>query len=252
MALRDNLISCYEFESGALETDAVVASGNTLTNTNGVTSVSGLVGNAASFVAASSMQLSHVDNAGLSVPATPFAVGVWAKFTAMPGFNLTQTIAAKFENTAGNNAWIFDVTDVSGSGNFEVRFLIRNNADSANLQAVKMIALSSGTWYWLWGQFDTSGGTIGVAVNNSALTTNASGDAGPPDDGAPIRMGTLFGIRYFDGLLDQFLLYKGGLPSSGERTQLYNAGAGLSYAAMAPASSVIPQIMNSYRQRRAA
>lgn len=224
--LSTNLISMWQLDN---VNDAVVASANNLTNNNTVTFVSGLVGNCANMVAASSQSLSIADNASISVGGgVGFAIGVWANFATLPTSGGTMQLAGKFENTAGNRAWILDVSENAGS--YDVRMLVRDSADASNAQAVKNVALTTGTWHLFWGQWNAGDALIGISVDNSALTTTALA-GGSNDDGSPLRFGTLAGTsRFLNGKEDQIMFYKGStIPTAGDRTAIYNSGLALSY-----------------------
>src|SRR3954464_8446679 len=71
--------------------------GNTLTNGNTVTFTSGKIGNAATFVAASSQRLSHAANAALRTGDIDFTIPAWAKFASQPA---NPIVVGKDDNTS--------------------------------------------------------------------------------------------------------------------------------------------------------
>jgi hypothetical protein len=94
-------------------------------------------------------------------------------------------------------------------------------------------APSLATWYQIICWHDAAANQIGISVNDGSANT-ASHTTGVFDSTAPFRIGAQGGGApstgsYWDGLLSKCRFWKRVL-TSGERTQLYNAGAGLAYA----------------------
>ena len=86
--------------------------------------------------------------------------------------------------------------------------------------------LSSNTWYYVVAWHDSVGNQVGISVNDSVPDT-AAFTFGSFDDVGTFAIGKE-SVNYFGGTIDEVGFWKRTL-TSGERTQLYNAGAGLAY-----------------------
>jgi hypothetical protein len=224
--LKTNLISFWEFESGALVTDAVVSSANDLTNNNVVLSLGtapAKVGNYAALVGVSSQYLSHTDNASLSVDGTDFSLQAW-----IYGDSFGRGFLAKDSGGFGNVEFSLDVEFVSGQ---EVVATIGKSGGGTlvSVTASNFGALSTGTWYHTVLTFNNISKAAVLYVNTTSNTATGSGNV--PASSSEFWIGRDSGQGFWDGRMDQVGLWKKVLSSS-EVSQLYNGGAGLSYAAM--------------------
>jgi len=218
-ALSSTFLYWYDFESGSLTTDAT-GNGNTLTNNNTVTSISGKVGNAAQFDDASAQYFSINDNANFSLGGTDAYWCYWVKLFSKD--LLGKTFIAKDEGSSareyfqkyfeGSDRFVFDTwTGASGAGNVR---LTLNNFGSPLIN----------NWYFL--QFWLDGTNMYGCVNNSTVDQVSAPGAGW-DGTTEVLFGSLIRIDqwYMDGQMDSFGFSKT-IPSSGDRMWLYNAGAG--------------------------
>lgn len=200
-------------EASGNRADSVGA--NTLTDTNTVTSNTGLVyANAAEFLAANNEHLTINDNAALSVGGVNFAIAFWA-YKAATG---TKVLLAKDYTTAyqifqsDTNTIHFQTT----SSNLPV------SADGFTLNA----------WHFVFASYSTTGHTHSISCDNGALTT-ATRDSGPTDNAAAFTLGSQNGSLYFTGRIGPVMMWKAYIPTADDITWLYNAGAGRTLAEMA-------------------
>lgn len=92
------------------------------------------------------------------------------------------------------------------------------------------------------GTLDAAGDTANIQVNNGTPDSAATSGTAPNTSAAEFRIGAreYAGFEgYFDGLIDQVGIWKRVLTAQ-ERTDLYNAGAGLSYADMSGGAAATP------------
>jgi hypothetical protein len=218
MAITDNLVAFWELEE-ASGTRADALGVSTLTSNNAVGSTTGKVGQAATFVAASSQSLSHADSATLSMPAgTSFTIQTWVNLTDVSG---TYIVIAKGNVSAPMEYGLY--FDATPHLNFRV-------ADGTHLDTVTWSGTpTSATWYHIIAWYDNGGASIGLAVNAGSADTGSS--TGSHDTTETFFLGDDGASRFMNGTIDQVGIWTRVL-TSGERTTLYNGGAGLSYAAM--------------------
>jgi hypothetical protein len=120
----------------------------------------------------------------------------------------------------------FYVNAGSGAGNNNLRFVINNFR-----VATSATELSTGTWYFVVGWRDSANLEIRISINDGAY------DSGVDDpittDGNPFVIGAYHdGTVPFNGRMAYVGYWKRVLTAD-ERTWLYNAGAGRTYAAVA-------------------
>jgi hypothetical protein len=161
----------YDFESGALTTDAT-GNGNTLTNNNTVTSISGKVGNAAQFLQGSAQYLSIADNASYSIGGTNAYWCYWAKifskdnngkvFIAKDDTGSLREYFQKFN--CGSDRFVFDTWTATGdTGN------VRLSLDTFGSPLIN-------TWYFL--QFWLDGTNMYGSVNDGTVDQISAPGAG--------------------------------------------------------------------------
>lgn len=223
MALKDNLISVW-CEAASPVTDEFGS--NTLTNNNGVTTTSGKVGTAGSFVPASSQYLSHANNSDLATGDIDFTLAAWVQ------------IATKNDRSDFVFKGFFDASAVEFEFGYDAvindRFWLR--IFSADLSITNQVLAnnlgspSTNTWYYVVAWHDSVNDLIGIQVNNgtadtAGTTTAPTANAGTWAVGRFIDVAT----RYMDGLLNQVAFWKRVVGST-DKTALYNGGAGLPFA----------------------
>jgi hypothetical protein len=212
--LLDSLISHWRLEE-ASGTRFDAHGANDLTENNTVASAVGKLGNAASFIAANQESLSIADNPSLSMGDIDFTIAGWVYLTTLDFTGLVG------KWTAGTVEYLvyYDGTNLR----FYVSANGTTNANLANSQVI-----SAATWYFFVAWHDSVANSINITVNNNtpASLTHSSGVF---NGTAPFYLGfNQEGLTWLNGRLDSVSVWKRVLTSA-ERTQLYNAGAGLDY-----------------------
>lgn len=197
---------------------------NHLTDNNTVTSTTGVVGTSAQFTKANSEYLSIADNAALSAGDTDFTIQFWIKGDTLASF----PVAAGKGWTGGASAtseWVvYYATNIN-----RWRFDMANGAVSGGTTANNAGAASTGTWYCVHVWHDSIADETGIAVNAGTPDTTSWPFGGLLDGAADFTLGGVPGSGFWDGSLDQVGFWRKVL-TSGERTWLYNGGAGRTYS----------------------
>jgi hypothetical protein len=220
MALTDNLVAFWELEEASgNRTDAVASI--VLTDVNTVTSAAGIVGTAASFNQVSAESLTVADNAALSMGNIDFTIQAWVRFIDVAS---THVVICK-------GAAVNSTLEYALYGDSSPDLVFRIDDGSATLPTVRKTNISDSTWYHVIAYHDSVNNLIGIIVNDGTPATTAT-SIGSQDTAQVFTIGDDGNSRWHHGLIDQVGIWKRVL-SAGEITQLYNAGSGLSYAAMA-------------------
>lgn len=234
MSLLTDLQAFWELEE-ASGSRADAHSTNTLSDVNTVTQAAGKVGNAAQFTAVNSEHLSIADNAALSTGDIDFTIAAWV-YMDSKGTGFTANVIASKYGAGGqgvDHEWNLAFT---GTTTDRFQFAVRPNAGTLGTVAADSLGSpSTATWYYVIGWHDSVANTISIQVNNGTVDSQAY-SLGTIDGTAAFEIGDASGGlgAPFDGRIDQVGFWKRVLTSQ-ERTDLYNGGAGLSYAAMSPA-----------------
>lgn len=212
-SLLTNLVGWYTLEEAS--GNRVEASGRcALVPTNSPTNATGLIGNAASFTAASSqyIQLPFI----LTPISTTRSFSLWIK--------PTSTALA-----SGRRGILSDGTGADPNVNFQIELgnptagkigLYQNGNSSAQWGT----ALTAGNWYHLVAIMTSTSGTL--YVNGTSVVSLGSSSEG--GNAGLIWLGLGYNA-YYDGLIDEFGMWTRALTTA-EIALLYNNGAGLTYA----------------------
>jgi hypothetical protein len=205
---------------------------NDLTDNNTVGSATGKISNAADFEAANSEYLSIADasQTGLDF-TTAFTISAWINLESEPaGANYFRIVSKGNTGAAENKQYALLV------GNSDTLALQVSEDGTAFTLVDTAFAPSLSAWYhivvtWDGGQnkatfyvngvqqgADKAPGVTDIPNGNRAFHIGASDDAGTPS-------------QFFDGLIDEVAIYSRAL-HYGEILDLYNAGAGIPYAAI--------------------
>lgn len=197
---------------------------NHLTDNNTVTQAAGKVANAAQFTNANSEYLSVVDNPSLSMGDIAFSTACWVYLDSK-----TARRAFICKSTGSIDATTEYRLDYSNSNN-RFRFCVGNGTLSAVVNDTVFGSPALATWYFLVAWHDPVGDTINLQTNNGTVNS-AAYTGGSYDSGAPLHIGRRDATvnDYMDGRIDEAAIAKR-LWTAGERTFLYNAGAGRSWA----------------------
>ncbi len=218
MALTDNLVSYWKLDE-ASGTREDIHGANDLTDNSAVGAAAGKINDGASFDGTS--WLSHTSNSDLQIGDVSFAFSCWVK---MADKSATRAVLGKsgspeeylIEYTAGGGdrfqGWVY---------NGDYRTVVGNNLGSP----------STGVWYHIVMMYDASTDVLSLIINDGTADTRAATTPGPTSDTATFHIGSYDDVpsNPMNGIIDEVGFWKGRVLTSGEITQLYNGGAGLSY-----------------------
>lgn len=220
-ALLTNLISFWSLEEASGQRNDSRGT-NHLSDNASVGQTTGKVGNAAQFVGASSQYLDVADNASLSVAGTSFSFAFWTNLVSP---TTAQYMIAKW-GIAGTTEFRI-TTDAALSGKLRITLVSSGGTETTLLSGS---ALSGSIWYFIVCWLDTTAQTINIQINNGAVASTAyTNDV--RDGTSKLTFGRNEGgaTQHANGALDQAGFWKRVLTTD-ERTWLYNAGNGRSYA----------------------
>lgn len=203
--------------------------GLTLSDPLNTTSTTGLVyPQVAQFVAANTNVLFRNDEALLEMGNIDFEVLAWVKLASKPATDMS--IVSKGNSPDES----YMVTWDHGFDNFRIQaFTGAGQAGPQSAHASTFGSPSLSTWYFLDAVYASGAGQLSISVNNGGFDANGGGGGGAYVENAEFDIGltSSVGTSWFDGDIGPVLIWKRNLTSA-ERTFLYNAGAGQTYAAM--------------------
>ena len=193
---------------------------------NGVSIVTGKVGNAGDFDGGTDYvtfgyvpAFSFTDGAGND---TPFSISLWFKSD-----NVTSNKGLITKSQVGSTEWQLIIK--GSTSDILFRLL---DATGGFIDRTSSTTLSTATWYHLVVVYDASETNTGLDIYlDSSLdngVTGGSGYVGMTDKTDPIDLGTWSRANYYDGIIDEVMIYKRELGTL-EIKQLYNSGNGLLY-----------------------
>ena len=196
-----------------------------LLNNGTVTSATGKLGNAADFELADSDYLSRVDTAALSMgPEVDFSFFAWVQMESKTANIMAIVSKSATSGAASNYEWAAYYENTAD----RLVFAVSNGTTTGSQAATSLGSPSTGVMYFLGCWHDAVNNTLNIQINNGPVDT-VGFSAGSWDSTHPFQIGLAFGtVRYWDGLIDSVSLFKRVL-SPGERTHIYNGGAGLDY-----------------------
>jgi hypothetical protein len=235
MPLTDSLIAFWELEESSGTRQDAHSNNYDLTETGGtISSAAGVIGstNAALFVTADANTLDAGDNADFSTGAeVSWEILAWVYPTAIGD---THCIVQKGDDIGAGSTteWALSV----GSGGNPAAWV---SDGSTRTFKVHSSTISNNTWAMLSAYYDASTNTLGIAINAGTPETDTTHTTGGWNSTYSVRVGGEQVSRYFTGRIDQVGFWKRVL-TSGERTELYNSGAGMTYAAMSSGGGATP------------
>jgi hypothetical protein len=215
-SLLTGLVAYWKLDEAAGNASDSSGNGNTLTNSNVVTYVPGLIGNAANFVGASSQQLITFTTLGLGV-TTKYSTSQWY-FRSATTNAVSSCFAIANANMTGN-IWFTD-------GNLY-------NYIGSNANFGKVALGGSGSWTHIVNVYDGTQATnalkLLVYVNGVAQGLSFTGTIPasftPP---AEYQMGWNPSTAFATGLIDESGIWSRAITPA-EVAVLYNGGAGKTY-----------------------
>lgn len=219
--LLTSLISYWTLdEASGTRVDSVTASGNDLTDNNTVTQNPGIISNAAQFTAANLESLSKASNASLQTGDIDFTLAGWV-YRDSHGF---QQPFGKRQN--GTNREYF--VDTTGGSPGVLRFQVSPDGVTASgIVTSTLPTLSLSTWYFVVAWHDSVANTLNIQVNDGTVYS-ASYSSGVYVGTSQFAIGVAESGNYWNGRVDEVGFWKRVLTAT-ERTNLYNAGAGVTY-----------------------
>lgn len=197
----------------------------TVTDTNTVGSTTGLVyGTAADFVAANSERLLRADDTLLRMGDINWWFAIWFYLGNVTG---TKTLFGKWNSNAFDYIVFMNGSTLTG---------IIGNGAAGQVATPTVAGLSASTWYLAVGWHDATANTFNLQVNDGTVSS-ASESAAPNSNTTQFNIGAnasgAGATNYHQGRIGPLMLGKNYVPTSGDRTSLYNSGAGLTLAQMA-------------------
>lgn len=194
-------------------------SGLTLTDHNTVGSTTGVLGNAAQFVAANNEYLSVADNAALSIGGGDFTIAIWARRTS--GGSSYQTVMGK-DGFPSPREWAlyFKFADTE-----EFRLILFNSGDGS-VGEVSSAALSLSTWYRC--VVTRAGSDLKMYINGGTPTTATVTGTPRSSSSADFTVAAPSSAGGYNGDADEPLIIKRAW-SAAEIAEDYNSGAGVEY-----------------------
>lgn len=191
-----------------------------LADTNGIVSITGIRGQAASFVQTNSQFLS-VFNTSVLATTGNFTVSTWVMFDTR---GVAQTIASINDNINTDRSWALDVTAANSAA-----FYVSTGGGFSSVTASSFGAINTSTWYNIIGWY-SQGSHIGISINlsvNTAPFTAAIKTASTQFCVGAANTAGSFPIR---GRVDEVGYWKKIL-SSANRADIYGNGTGNTYSA---------------------
>lgn len=227
MSLLDNLVSYWSLDE-ASGTRVDSHGSNNLTDNNTVGSTTGVVSNAASFVAANSEYLSHASNTDLQTGDIDFTLAAWAKLNTKGAY---ETVVSKDQYDTSREYLVY--YDFPAD---RFALLVSSGGSSASqttLLAQSFGSVPTGTWCFIVICHDSINNALKICVNDgtvdsAAWTTGVYSGSAPFQIGASDDFGTP-GSNPLNGEVDEVGFWKRVL-TAGEITWLYNSGSGRSYS----------------------
>lgn len=210
--LRQRLAGCWRMEEAAGTRYDLSGRNNNLTSNNSVGEVPGLVGNCATFTAASSQYLSIADNATLHTASSSFEVATLVYLTSSVNF---APLVCK-GNDAGTD---FEFYLFMQTGTDKPRWQIKGSGGSS-VSVTNGAAITLNAWHLVDAWLDTANAVIGLQVDGGTIYTVAA-PLPTANTTQPLTLGHYAdGLIYLDGRLDETQLWIGRVLTTGERASL--------------------------------
>lgn len=221
MGLTDGLVSYWRLEEASgVRVDQVGT--NDLTDNASVGQAAGKIGQAAAFARASSQFLSRASNASL-VMSSDFTIASWVYLTGVPAAGLEYSIVTKDSGAVAE--YLFEC-NYSSAAFWRMVIWAGGVAKVRESSSAPVAA----TWTFVVGWYDSAAQTVNIQVNDGTVDSAATGAAALTTGTGTFEIGGRNGVpaAYHDGRVDETGLWNRVL-TAGERTMLYNGGAGITY-----------------------
>lgn len=216
MALNIDVKSYYSFENSLVD---ATGRGNDLTGRNSPTYTTGIQGNALALDGLN-QDAARADTADLSIGARDFEFGIWIFPTSVSG---TQFIICK-DNGGAAREYV-----IRRNGTKVESYAWSGGVLSSVIQ--NTTTLSINTWYWLNWYFTSATKKMALRVNDANEISTTLNTTAIDDAGAPFCIGSFNQSgNQWAGRFDELYVRGGSNLITGERTDMYNGGAGRDYA----------------------
>lgn len=227
MPLLTNLKGCWELEAASGTRNDATANANNLTDNNTVTQSTGKVGNAAQFASVNSEYLSRASNSTLVTGDIDCAGAAWFYLTVQ----VVPSTAYPVIMTKGD-APDYEYQLFINSNNIGEASLYVEGSGGTSHQLDLLAYTNENVWHCIFWWHDSVNNLLGLQLDNGTPVT-FSWTTGLKSTTNQFRIGAdTAGAFGWDGLIDQVCFWQNYVPTSGERTQYYNSGNGLTYAQM--------------------
>jgi hypothetical protein len=197
---------------------------NTLTQFGTISSVPGVVDTAREFEASNLEYFEIANNASLSTGDIKFCFAGWIYLTSKT-LTINKSFVAKFGNTGNIREYQFFYNGTTDRFSFIVS---PDGTLNTTVAADTLGSPSTGQWYFFYVEHNPDTNLIGISINNGTLDT-AAHSTGVAVNLAPFCLGRNQNGAYANAYLNSITYWKNRLLTPGERTQLYNGGAGLKF-----------------------
>lgn len=226
--LYNSLVAFWELDEASGNRADSIGS-NTLTDTNTVTSNTGLVYPlAAEFTAANAERLTIGDNAALSMGDIDFWMAAW--FYEPTDNGGSHTLINK-DASGSQREYRFGVNRI-GANDYRPSIHIFNNG-GANQALQWTTGVAMATWHLAIAWHDSVNNLIGLSIDNAtAQTVSYSGGSANSNSLLDIGRLTETGGNFMNGRIGPAMIGKNYIPTIEDRDFLYNSGAGRTFDAM--------------------
>ncbi len=222
-SLLTDLVAYWQLDEASGNRSDSHSNAITLGDTNTVSSTTGIISAlAADFENGNNEYLDAADSATLSLGSdTSFTLSAWVKLESVVGS--TRAVIGK------RNGTLAEDTELLVGATTSETILFRVGNDTTYVELTDTNVMATGTWYFVVCWHDGPNDTVNIQFNNGTVTSTAW-TGGTFDGSGNFQIGTIAASTTadWDGLIEGVGYWKRVLTAD-ERTELYNAGAGLDY-----------------------
>lgn len=223
--LLTGLISMWKMDETGTSTArldfAPAAHHNDLVPVSAIGSGTGKISNAAHFTS-SADHLLATSNTSLQTGPIDYTMALWVNLDS-------KTTEQKFWSKTGGGADEYGIGyTISGD---RISSFVRGGATYSTLNADSLGSPATGQWYFIVFWHNNAANSINIQVNDGPVDSFTPVPPLGTSDAADVFFGCYAGdIQLATGLVDEAAFWKGRLLTAGERTALYNGGAGLPFS----------------------
>ena len=211
--------------------DATAGGRNLINFGNPITSSAGIINTARAFPGSGGASLFASGASNFSPGNNSFSFSFWVKLSPTAGGDY-EGLLAKSAVGPSNVEWM-----VYRHGDNKLRFSVSSNGSTLST-VTWASALSTGTWYFVAGEWD--GTNIKLSLNGATFQTTSF--SGPINSNTqPFDVGLISGSgNPLDGNIDEVGIWMGRALTQTEVGQLYNGGAGLPFSSFGNGGTPTP------------